>query len=306
MEWKKQKPMTETGNKNRIRRSMLFMPGDSLRKISKAAQMDVDSIVMDLEDSVALNNKDEARRIVSEALHTLDFGRSERLIRLNAVETPFWQDDLEATIAAQADGYVLPKVAAAEHIQLVSRYLDEAEKSNGWPQYSIRLLALVETARGIMNLKEIAQAGPRLEALMFGAEDLAGDMGARRTAAGWEVFYARSAVATAAAAYGLQAIDMVLVDFNDMERLEEECVSARDLGYEGKMAIHPRQVEVMNRLFSPSAEEIEQAQRLIAAHEAHQTAGSGVFAADGKMVDMPVVKIAKRILEKAKAAGLLA
>ena len=297
--------MSETRNINRIRRSMLFMPGDSLSKISKAAQMDVDSIVIDLEDSVALNNKEEARRTVSEAIKTLNFGRSERLIRLNSVETPFWQADLAATIEAQPDGYVLPKAETAEQLQLISRYLDEAEKSKGWPQWSIRLLAIVETARGIMNLKEIAQADSRLDALMFGAEDLAGDIGARRTPAGWEVFYARSAVVTAAAAYHLQAIDMVLVDFNDMERLEAECISARDLGYAGKMAIHPRQVEIMNRIFSPSAEEIEQAKRLVEAHAAHQAAGSGVFAVDGKMVDRPVVKGAEQILEKAKAARLI-
>jgi len=140
---------------------------------------------------------------------------------------------------------------------------------------------------------------------MFGAEDLAGDMGARRTRAGWEVFYARSAVVTAAAAYGLQAIDMVLVDLSDLERLEEECVVARQLGYEGKMAIHPRQVEVINRVFAPSPQEIEQAQRLMQAHNEHQAAGSGVFTLDGKMVDMPMVKMAERVLAKAKAAGLL-
>lgn len=288
-----------------IRRSVLYMPGDSLRKISKAAQMDVDSIVMDLEDSVALNQKEQARRTVSQALQTLDFGRSERLIRLNGLDTPFWQADLEATINARADGYALPKIESAAQVQRVGNFLDQAERERGWPQNSIRLLAIVETALGIMNLKEIAQAGPRLAALMFGAEDLAGDIGARRTRAGWEVFYARSAVVTAAAAYGLQAIDMVLVDLNDLKRLEEECIEARNLGYEGKMAIHPRQVEIINRVFAPSPEEIAQAQRLVDAHQAHQAAGSGVFALDGKMVDMPVVKTARRVLDRARAAGLL-
>ena len=257
-----------------IRRSVLFMPGDSMRKISKATQMDVDSIVMDLEDSVALNNKVEARRTVSEALNTLDFGSSERLIRLNSVSTTLWQDDVKATVDSRPDGYVMPKVESTEQVKLVSRTLAEAEAAHGWPEHSIRLLAIIETAMGIMNLREIAQASPRLDALMFGAEDLAGDIGAKRTRAGWEVFYARSAVVTAAAAYGLQAIDMVLTDLNDLERLEEECISARELGYEGKIAIHPRQVEVINRVFAPSLEEIEQARRLIQAHDEHQDAGS--------------------------------
>ena len=297
--------MNETQNRKPIRRSVLFMPGDSMRKISKASQMDVDSIVMDLEDSVALNNKDEARCTVNEALNTIGFGGSERLIRLNSVNTALWKDDLKVTVDSRPDGYVMPKVESAEQIQLVSHTLDEAEKAHGWPQHSIRLLVIIETARGIMDLREIAQASPRLDALMFGAEDLAGDMGARRTRAGWEVFYARSAVVTAAAAYKLQAIDMVLVDLNDLARLEKECISARELGYEGKIAIHPRQVEIINRVFAPSPEEIEQARRLIQAHDEYQAAGSGVFELDGKMVDMPMVRMAERVLEKAKAARLL-
>jgi len=288
-----------------IRRSVLFMPGDSMRKITKATQLDVDSIVMDLEDSVAPDNKAEARRTVSEALQTLDFGRSERLVRLNAAETGLLGDDLADTIDAQPDGYVLPKTETAAQVQYVGRLLGRAEKANGWADSSIRLLVIIETALGVMNVKEIAQASPRVETLMFGAEDLAGDIGAKRTREGWEVFYARSAVVTAAAAYGLQAIDMVLIDLANLERLEEECNFARRMGYEGKMAIHPRQVEVINRVFAPSPEEIEQARRLMQAHAEHQAAGSGVFTLNGRMVDMPMVKMAERVLNKAKAAGLL-
>lgn len=288
-----------------IRRSVLFMPGDSLRKITKATQLDVDCIVMDLEDSVTLANKAEARRTVSEALQSLDFGRRERLVRLNVAETGLLDDDLAGTISARPDGYVLPKTESAAQVQHVDRLLAQAEKANGWADNSVRLLVIIETALGIMNVKEIAQAGPRIEALMFGAEDLAGDMGAKRTREGWEVFYARSAVVTAAAAYGLQAIDMVLIDLADSERLEAECIAARHMGYEGKMAIHPRQVEVINRVFAPSPEEIEQARRLLQAHAEHQAAGSGVFTLDGKMVDMPMVKMAERVLNKARAAHLL-
>jgi citrate lyase beta subunit len=290
------------------------MPGDSMRKIHKAAQMAVDSIVMDLEDSVALNHKQEARRTVSEALRTVDFGRSERLIRLNPPPVSseergqvadLFLADLDATIDAHPDGYVIPKVETDEQLLRVSGYLDRAEDARGWPSASIRLLAIVETARGVMNLKEIAQASQRLDGLMFGAEDLAANIGARRTRAGWEVFYARSAVVTAAAAYDLQAIDMILADLNDLDRLEEECISAQALGYEGKMAIHPRQVEVIDRVFTPSGEEIEQAQRLVQANNQHQATGSGVFELDGQMIDRPLVRTAEQVLAKAKAAGLI-
>ncbi len=287
-----------------IRRSMLFMPGDSLRKMTKATQLDVDSIVMDLEDSVTPAQKVKARRIVSEALTTLDFGRTERLVRLNPQDTGLLADDLAGTVAAQPDGYVLPKVETAQQIQAVDPLLVKAEMANGWPVGLLRLLVIIETALGVMNVKEIAQASPRIAALMFGAEDLAGDIGAKRTRAGWEVFYARSAVVTAAAAYGLQALDMVLIDLSDIVRLEEESTVARQMGYEGKMAIHPRQVAVINQVFAPSPEEIAEARRLLDAHEAHQTAGSGVFTLDGNMVDRPMVRMAERVLAKAKAAGI--
>jgi citrate lyase beta subunit len=295
-------------NRHPLRRSVLFMPGDSLRKISKAAHMEVDCIVMDLEDGVALNRKAEARQVVSEALTTLDFGRSERLVRLNppaVAEGRLFTADFAETIAARPDGYVIPKVETAQEVQTVSRQLAEAENTHGWPLGTIRLLAVVETAKGIMNLGEIAQASQRLQALMFGAEDLAGDIGAIRSRANWEVFYARSAVVTAAAAYGLEALDMILTDFNDVDRLEEEATFARQMGYRGKMLIHPGQVEVVNRVFAPSAAEIAHARRLVTAHTANQAAGAGAFALDGKMVDMPLVRAAEHILEKARLAGLL-
>lgn len=296
----------------RLRRSVLFMPGDSMRKISKGVQIDVDSLIMDLEDGVAVNRKEEARRTVVEALRTLDFGRRERLVRINPFSTPFPHqlagppaDDLRATIGAQPDGYVIPKVETAEHIRIVNSYLTQAENEAGWPADSIRLLAMIETARGVLNVGQIAGASPRLAALVFGAEDLASDLGAQRTRAGEEVFYARSAVVMAAAAYKLQAIDMVFVDLHDLAGLEEECRVARQLGFAGKTAIHPRQVEVMNRVFAPSPAEIEAALRLAQAFAAHQAAGAGAFELDGKMVDLPMLRAAERVLAQARAAGLL-
>jgi citrate lyase beta subunit len=281
------------------------MPGDSLRKINKATQIGVDTVIMDLEDGVALNRKEEARRTVAEALQTLDFGSIERLVRVNPPDSEAFAADLRVTLAARPDGYVIPKVETAEQVQVLSHHLAKTEYLHDWPSGSIRLLAMIETARGVMNLKEIAQASQRLEALIFGAEDLAGDIGARRTRAGWEVFYARSAVVTAAAAYGLQALDMIFADLNDLEGLEEECVFARQLGYDGKTAIHPRQIEVINRTFAPSAAEIEQARRIVEANEAHQASGVGAFDLDGRMVDMPIVRAAEQVLAKARLVGLI-
>ncbi len=162
---------------------------------------------------------------------------------------------------------------------------------------------MIETALGVVNLKEIASANPRLQGLIFGAEDLAGNIGAVRSRAGWEIFYARSAVVTHAAAFGLQAIDMVWMDLHDIDGLREESLQGAHMAYTGKQIIHPNQVEPVQAAFTPSDELIAQALRVIEAARQHQDAGKGAFALDGKMVDAPVVKAAERILERARAAG---
>ncbi len=287
----------------RARRALLYMPGDDWRKIRKATTLGVDSICMDLEDGVAQNRKPEARAVIAEALNTLDFGRAERLVRINPVGSGLEAEDLAAVLPARPDGVLVPKVNTAEELVWVSQQLAEAEHAHGWPPGEIQLFALVETARGVVNLAAIAEADPRLAALIFGAEDLAGDIGAERTPAGWEVFYARSAVVTHAAAAGLQAIDMLFVDFQDAEGLRAEARQGVELGFSGKQIIHPNQVEPVLAAFSPTEKQIAAAQRIISAHTAHQAAGTGAFALDGKMVDMPVVRAAERVLARARAAG---
>lgn len=288
----------------RARRSLLFMPGDSLRKIEKAATLAVDSIVMDLEDGVAPARKEAARAAVLQALRSVDFGGRERLVRANPVAGPLARDDIMGTVAGLPDGYVLPKVESAQDVEAAGALLAAAERAHGLAPGRLRLLAGVETAAGIMNLRKIAAAGaPRLEALLFGAEDLAGDLGATRTREGWEIFYARSAVVTAAAAYGLQAIDMIFTGLHDLAGLEEECCRAAQMGYAGKMAIHPNQLPAIHAAFTPSAEQVAQAQRLLEAFAAQQALGAGVFELDGKMVDMPMVRAARRILERARPVG---
>jgi citrate lyase beta subunit len=280
------------------------MPGDDRHKIETGAAMNVDSIIMDLEDGVALTRKDAARETIRAALREVDFGRTERLVRVNAVSTGLHVDDLNHTIAAHPDGYVLPKVESAGQVQAVSSRLRQAEALYGWPENSIALLVIVESARGIISLREIAESDSRLSALIFGAEDLAGDLGAKRTADGWEVFYARSAVVLHARAFGLQAIDTVYVDLKDLDGLVAQTEQALYMGYTGKLAIHPRQVDPIQRIFTPDTEEIQQAKRLIDAHNAHQQAGTGAFQLDGKMVDMPIVRAAEAVLARARAAGI--
>lgn len=283
------------------RRSLLFMPGDSMKKIQKAAGWEVDTVILDLEDGVAQNRKQEARSTIAEALQTLDFGARERLVRLNHVDTGLPSVEIEATAAWRPDGYIVPKAEDAAELHAVDRLLEMAEQQLGLAAGAFRLFAMIETALGVMNLKEIARATPRLEGLIFGAEDLAGDIGAVRTPAAWEVFYARSAVVTAAAAFDLQAFDMVFTDFHDAAGLEAESSFARQLGYTGKTCIHPSQTPILNRAFSPSPEEVDRAQRLVQAFEEQQAAGAGAFTFEGKMVDMPMLVAARKVLARASS-----
>ncbi len=285
------------------RRALLYMPGDDWHKIQKATTLGVDSICMDMEDGVALNRKAEARQTIAQALRTLDFGASERLARINAIGSGFEQDDLTAVLPARPDGIVIPKVHEAEQIRWVSGVIQQYEEEFGWPVGSIYLLVVIESARGIIQLPAIASADPRLQALIFGAEDFAGDIGATRTTEGWEVFYARSAVVTHAAAHNLQAIDMVYIDFKDVAGLRREAEQGARMGFAGKQIIHPNQVAPVQEAFTPSDEAISYALRVQKAFEEHQQAGRGAFALDGKMIDAPILRAAQRVLERARAAG---
>ncbi len=285
------------------RRALLYMPGDEMRKIQKAVSLGVDCICMDMEDGVAINRKAEARKTIVEALQTLDFGRSEKLARINPVGSGLENDDLAAVLPARPDGIVLPKAEDPDQVRWVCEQIAAAEETHGWPYGSIGLIILIETALGVVNLPHLASADPRLKALIFGAEDLAGDMGMQRTRQGWEVFYARSAVVTYAAAYNLQAIDMVFVDFKDNEGLRQEALQGAQMGFAGKQVIHPNQVEIVQQAFTPGDHEIAEARRILDAFEQNQQSGRGAFALDGKMVDAPVVKAAERVIARARAAG---
>jgi len=284
---------------SRLRRALLFMPGDSPRKIEKGAASGVDSIIMDLEDGVALNQKEAARQGILEALQNLDFGRSEKLVRINPIGSGLEEDDLAQTIAGQPAGYVIPKVEKAKHIEKVSMWLDAEERKRGWQVGSVRLFAIIESARGVVNLKDIAKASKRLEALLFGAEDLTASLGGVRRPDAPELAYARSAVLIHAKAYSLQAIDTPYVEMDNLEGLAAETQTIMHMGYDGKLAIHPKHIPVIVAAFNPSAAEVEKARALIAAHEAHQKSGAGVFSFEGKMVDMPIIRAAEQVLLRA-------
>lgn len=290
----------------RLRRALLFMPGDSRRKIEKAAALGVDTIIMDLEDGVAHSQKQAARETINAALRELHFGSSERLIRANpVVDDGLWEDDLRATILAEPHGYVLPKVEDPAQIRKAANLLTALEIAHDLPQGSVKLIAILETALGIVNLREIAGCGEsRLAALIFGAEDLTGDLGGVRTADGHEVAYARAAVVLHAKAFGLGAVDTLHTDIRDTEGLIRETQFAIQMGYTGKLAIHPDQVAPIQNAFAPTPDQLAAALRLIRAYDAQQAAGAGVFVLDGRMVDMPMVRAAQAVIARARAAGM--
>ena len=287
------------------RRALLYMPGDDRRKIEKATTLGVDCICMDMEDGVAVTHKAEARAVIAQAMKELDFGKSERCIRINSFGSGFEKFDLAAALATNPDSIVAPKIETAEQVKWVSEHIETYELSSNVKVGSIRLLIGVETAKGIFNLREIATADKRLEAIIFGAEDYAASVGATRTKEATEVLYARSAVVAACAANDLQAIDMVYIDFRDTEGLRVEAQQGAGLGFSGKQIIHPNQVTPVQESFTPSDQAIAYAQRVVETFITSQKEGKGAYALDGKMIDMPLLKNAQKVLDRAKAAGKL-
>ena len=284
------------------RRALLYMPGDDWKKITKSITLGVDSICMDMEDGTAINKKAEARVTIAKALQELDFGKSEKLARINSVGSGFEQEDITAVLPYRPDGIVIPKLEDLGQIQWAHEIIEAVELKHGWPVNSIRMLVGVETAKGILNLKEIA-SHPRLDAIIFGGEDFAASIGATRTKEAIELLYARQATVTACATFGIQPIDIVTIDFKDMDALRKESEFGAQLGFMGKQIIHPSQVEPVQTAFTPSAEAIAYAKRVMETFEASQKEGKGAYALDGKMIDMPLLKNAQKVLERAKAAG---
>lgn len=282
-----------------MRRTMLFIPGNNPAMIQNAGVFGADSVILDLEDAVSIDEKDAARTLVRNALSNLDFLGCEVVVRINSIRGDFGYDDINVIARVKPNALLVPK-ATEDDIEEIDEMLSIIEREEGFKLGSIKILPLIETAIGLENIKEIVLASKRNVGVLLGAEDLTLDMGIKRTLNGQEIFYARSRVASICRAYKIDAIDTPFVDVNDIEGLINDTKMAKSIGMTGKAAINPRQIDYIHDVFSPSKEDIEYAKRIIAAKDAALKEGKGVFSLDGKMIDAPIIQRAEDILNKAK------
>ena len=282
-----------------MRRTMLFLPGNTPNMLMNGGLLGADSIIFDLEDAVAPDQKDAARELVKNALTALDFGKCEIIVRINSLETPYWELDLEEMLPLKPDVIMPTMVSGSQYIEKLVKKMDEIETRCGIPVGSTKLIPLLETAIGIERAYEIAVSTERMAALYLGAEDLTADLRCQRTKEGKEIAYARGRLVCAARAAGIEAYDTPFTDVEDLEGLEADARLAKALGYTGKAVISPRHVDCVNQVFSPSEKEIAYARDIFEAIRVAQEQGKGAISLRGKMIDAPIVLRAKIILDAA-------
>ena len=278
-------------------RSLLFAPGNHARRVEKAFTLNADAVVLDLEDAVAIAEKVATRDLVVAALMHNQPRSVIGYIRVNAIDTPNCFGDIYAVVGDWLDGLMLPKVESAAHLQMVDWMMRNLERERGIEEGSIDLLPIVETGKGIHNISEIAASGTRVKRLSFGAGDYTGDMGLVWTPQERELAGARAAVALASRVAGLEPpLDSVFIDLDDEEHLAASARTALEMGFQGKLCIHPKQIDVVNRTFMPSDEQVAKAERYIAAFREAEAKGSASIQVDGYFVDYPIVERAERTL----------
>ena len=284
-------------------RSLLFVPGVRPDMLQKAPNYPVDALVPDMEDSVPVEEKDRARETVARMLPRLAAAGVSVIPRTNSLGTGLLPADAAAVVGPHVAGVTVGKIGSAWEVAQVCAVLEGLERAAGIAAGSTRLLPWIETAQGVANAAEICRASPRIAAVCFGADDYTADMGIPRSADGVELLHPRSVVAVAARAAGIPALDTPYTDFRDAEGLRREAALARQLGYRGKFAIHPGQIEAINAAFMPTPQEVEEARRIVSAYEAARAQGRGATSLDGRMIDAPIVLRARNVLALAEASG---
>ncbi len=287
------------------RRAIHFVPGASDKMLAKSVEFAADALVLDLEDSVTPENKESARKTVNEWLKSADFRGKERMVRMNPLDTPWGIRDLEVTMEARPDSYMVPKVRTADDLLKVDGIISEMERRYGHPAGGVKLLVIAtETPQGLLNIRDFGGC-PRVDSMSWGAEDLSAAIGARRNrderGEFLEVFrYARVMTLLAATASAIQPIDTAYVNLRDMDGFRRDCIEGAWMGFTGKITIHPAQIDIVNEIFSPSEQELADARELLAAFEENQRAGRMTFSFKGEMVDVPHLSRARTIIERGR------
>lgn len=281
----------------KIRRSMLFIPGNTPGMLQNADVFNADSVIIDLEDSVSIDEKDSARILVNELISSVNFKNIEVVVRINPFETKEYHFDIESVKNLNIDTILLPKADIDSIRDLDDRLNQANSKAN--------IFVLIETAMGVEQVFQILNSSTRCVGLMLGGEDLCVDLNCKRTKSGEELFYARTRVINAARALKKTVIDTPFTDTFDEEGLIKDTQFAKGLGFDGKASINPRQIEAINSIFSPTDREIEHAKRVIKAKEKALDKGKGVFSLDGKMVDLPIIKRAEKVINTAIKIGII-
>lgn len=282
----------------------MFIPGNNPSMMQDAYIYQPDSIMLDLEDSVTMAEKDAARILVHNALKTIDYGTIERVVRINPLNTPYGKKDIEAVVKGGADVIRMPKTETADEVREVEAEILKVEREIGCEGRTL-IMAAIESALGIVNAYDIATASKRMMGIALGAEDYSANLKTQRTKEGTELQLARETIVVAARAAGIDALDTVFSNLNDMEAFRNEVELIKRMGFDGKSIINPRQIEIVNEVFAPKEKDIEKARTVLAAIKEAAEKGSGVIAVNGKMVDRPVVIRAQRTIDLAIASGIL-
>lgn len=290
--------------KHRLRRTMLFLSAQKPRYIKDAYIYGSDSVIFDLEDAVAENQKDAARFVLYHTLRQINYRGVERLVRINGLNTPYWKEDIRVCVAGGADGIRIPKCECAQDVLDVQEELEKAEYEFGVTSGNMLLMAALESPRGILNALEICESTPRLFGIALSGSDLRNCLQAGVSANGIELMAARGQVLLAARAAGIQCFDTVFTDLDDADGFRRETELAYTMGFDGKSIINPKQIRTVHNIFTPTRQEIEHAEQIINNLQRQSELGTGVFALDGKMIDAAFLPGAERTLALAKAAGI--
>ena len=287
-----------------MRRSMLFLPGNTPNMLFNGNCLGSDAIIFDLEDAVSPAEKDAARILVRNTLRYMDLRGCETIVRINSIDTPYWQKDLDTVLPQQPNLILLPKTNSSADILAADAYMTALEEKLGLAANTVGLMPLIETALGVENAFAIATASKRVQALFLGAEDLTADLQCKRTKESREIEYARTRLVVAARAAGVDVYDTPFTDVNDDEGIWVDARVAKALGFNGKASISPRHVDVINQVFSPTQKEIDYAYEVMDAITLAKEQGRGVIALHGKMIDAPIVARAQQTIAAAEALGL--